>query len=673
MDDSVIGAFQQAGRLIEIDTPLGKDVFLLERFTGKEKVNDLFEFEAAVRSKLDNVQAADIVGKNVNVTLELGEGNKRSWNALVTNLVEEPRLTRGFRRYALTLRPDLWLLSQRSDCRIWQNQTTQDVATTLLSEHGLPAPEIHLQNPPQPKLYSVQWNETDLNYLLRRLEEDGLFYFIRQKDNSQKLVIADHPVYWDKGADGGTGRERYAAGSADRNHITSWRRNFVFTPGKRAGRDWNFQTPTTVPGSDATSSVKLPRNGSYELYEYPARALTNDAASKAMSLRMKAVEGGHQTIEAASTVRTLAPGAKVTPYDVANPDNKFDTAVVMEIEHEAVGPTYETNSENQPSYSNRFSVMPADLPATPHRQTPRPRIDGSQIAMIAGPKGEEIYTDEFGRVKLWHFWDRRAKKDGSDTCWIRVAQPWAGGSWGVQVIPRIGMEAVVTFEGGDPDRPIVTALVPNPVQKVPYNLPSNKTRMVIKSKTHKGVGFNEMRFEDEKGQEEYYMHAQKDMNVKVLHDRTKEVDHDQTERVGNNKTIMVGSNHMETIKLTKTMVVGGIHNELIGADMFVKVGVNRDLTVGKSLNQSIGENKTEMIARDSALHVGNVKDTRVGKTYYIDVGEEMHIVCGKAFTIQVGQAMFRMNADGTISREGKVITESAVEKIDLSSAIVKVT
>ena len=357
MDDGVSGNFTQADRLIELDTPLGRDVFLLERFSGKEMVNDLFEFEVAVRSKNDSVQASDLVGKTVNVSLELGQGKKRYWNALVTNLLEEPRMTRGFRSYALTLRPSIWLLSQRSDCRIWQQKTTMEVAQILMSEHGLKAPEIHVQYPPQPLEYSVQWNEDDLTYLRRRMEESGQFFWIRHAEGEQTMVIADHNVYWDKGADGGTGRERLAVGSADRSHITSWKRNLAFIPGKRAGRDWEFETPTTIPGNDTTSNISLPRNGSYELYEYPARARTNDLAQKAMALRVKAIEGGHQTIESTSTVRTLAPGAKVTPYNVANPDDKHDTAVVMEITHEAIGTTYETG-ENQPSYSNSFTAAP---------------------------------------------------------------------------------------------------------------------------------------------------------------------------------------------------------------------------------------------------------------------------------------------------------------------------
>lgn len=550
--------FLQAERLLTIETPLGKDAFLMERFSGREMVNGLFHFEAAVRAKRDDVSPQDIVGKNVTVSLDLGEGRRRLWNGLVTNLVEEPRLTRNLRQYVLTMRPDLWLLSQRSDCRIWQNQTTLDIAKALFSEHGLAAPDgFGVDQAPPAQEYSVQWNETDLAYLLRRLEEDGLYYWIRQKDGKQTLVISDTPTRWDEGADGKDGAERYATGSTDRNHINAWRRTFAFTPGKRAGRDWNFETPNQVPGAFKPSLVKMPRNAEYELYEYPSRALDTDANNRASRLRIQATEVDHEAIEALSTVRTLAPGAKVTPYDVADPEHTFETAVVTWIEHEASDTTYETGS-GEPSYRNLFGALPARLPATPHRRTARPRIDGSQIALIAGPEGEEIHTDQYGRIKLQFPWDRRAKKDGSDTKWVRVAQPWAGGQWGSQVIPRIGMEAVVTYEGGDPDRPLVTALVPNPVQKVPYDLPGHKTKMVLRSNSHKAQGYNEVSFEDEAGKENLFLHAQKDQTTKVLNNQASRVDANALHSVGANHSLEIGSNMSQQVGGGLNMVIGGV-------------------------------------------------------------------------------------------------------------------
>ena len=242
---------------------------------------------------------------------------------------------------------------------------------------------------------------------------------------------------------------------------------------------------------------------------------------------MMSSEADHQRSEGASTVRTLSPGRRFKPYDVANPTNIFDEQVIIEIIHTAHDRSYATNEEGEPEYQNTFVSIPSKVPATPHRLTKRPKIEGTQVALVAGPEGEEIHPDEYGRIKVWFPWDRRAKKDGSDTCWIRVAQNWAGAGWGGQIIPRIGMEVMVTHLDGDPDRPLVTGVVPNAKQKVPHKLPENKTRSVFKTGTHKAQGFNELRFEDENGREEIFVYAQCDMNTVIKKDETRVVREDQ--------------------------------------------------------------------------------------------------------------------------------------------------
>ena len=557
----------QQPRMLKIATPLGEDVLLLEGLSGVERVNDLFHFEVTVRAKRGDIQADELIGELVDLTLTRhGNSSERLWNGLVTGIDEEPRLNRTFRQYTLTIRPHVWLLSQRSNCRIWLDKTSIDIANTLLSEHGVRAPDTAgVVEPPPTRHYSVQWNETDLDFLLRRLEEDGLFYWFRHEGEggggTHQLVIASHASGWENGFDeaGGSssdGPVRLARGSTDRNHISEWRRRFFFKPGKRAGRDWNFETPTIVPGNETPSLVPLSKNTTQELYEFPARAISNDAAEKAMKLRNQAIESDHQRIFGASTVRWLSPGKKFTPYELGGSAETYETAVVVTIEHQAQDTSYETGS-GTPSYTNRFEAVPADLPATPHRQVTRPKVEGSQIAIIAGPPGEEIHCDEYGRVKVWFPWDREARKDGSDTCWVRVIQNWAGTGWGGQIIPRIGMEAMVTYENGDPDRPIITGLAPNPTQKVPYGLPDNKTLSTFRTNTHKASGFNEMSFEDEAGRENMFFHAQKDQTTRVLNDRTKRIDRHEVASVGANRAVEVGGNQKHEIGGSMNTVVGG--------------------------------------------------------------------------------------------------------------------
>ena len=358
-----------------------------------------------------------------------------------------------------------------------------------------------------------------------------------------------------RGRDSAEQQVRFTEGSAAEDHISQWRRTFAFTPGKRSGRDWNWLT-MNAPEGDQTSFDIVPGSASEELYKFPGLFQDSTSAEQAMKYRIQATETGYETSEAASTVRTLGRGQKFTPFDKAKPDNWFSQQVVTAIRHVAVDPTYET-SGGRPAYDNSFSAMPATTPATPHRTVPRPTIVGSQIALIAGPSGEEIFTEQYGRVKVWFPWDRRAKKDGSDTIWIRVGQPWAGTNWGYQVIPRIGMECLVSYQEGDPDRPFITALVPDPTNAVPYALPDNKTKMVVRSKSYQSSGNNEMTFEDATGAENQFFNASKDQTNNVVNNRTKSVGVDESNSIGQNQSTTVGQNVTTEVGSSMNLSVGG--------------------------------------------------------------------------------------------------------------------
>jgi type VI secretion system secreted protein VgrG len=699
--------FLQAERILRIETPLGDDTLLAEKFSLREEISGLFEGRVTIRSKTADLKPDALLGKLVDVSLEVAEGQRRGWNALVTGLIAGPKASRALQSYQLVLRPELWLLSQKSDCRIWLDKTAIEVAETLLGEHGIAAPQTKgVTSPPPAQHYSVQFNETDLAYLTRRLEEDGLFYWIEHEPGAHVMHIADHASGYTDGPDPDL---RYSAGSTDRNHINRFETQFRYTPGVHASRDWNFETPGLVPGGDAPSLVSLPRNGSYELFEYPALAgygsgsrasegIDNAALARVSKLRMQAVEAAHCRVEGASHVRTLAAGRRFKPYDVANPDNVFGEYVTLAIEHEAVDTSYESIA-NQPEYVNRFIAVPADVPATPDRTTPHPRIDGTQVAIIAGPEGEEIHPDEYGRIKVWFPWDRRAKKDGSDTCWIRVMQNWAGAGFGGQVIPRIGMEVMVAYLDGDPDRPVVTGVVPNARQKVPYSLPANKTKTVFRTQSHKSEGFNELSFEDEQGREEVFMHAQRDQRVHVENSRSKRVDNNQAESIGHNKTIEVGNNHQEVIGGNMTLMVGpnilqrgvtaamGVLRNKMGDLLTDKLGGFTDklgflgaTTMGEgNMVIGVGKNKAETVMVSSTEVVGGAKTTTVGGGYqlavggirhdsvlmgaYEEVGQNKTVVVGKTFELVCGKTSIKMEESGRMTIKAKHIIMKA-DQID---------
>ena len=576
----------QAERILRVETPLGPDVLLPERMELREGVGGLFEARVAVRSKEVALAPGDLIGRPVDVSLETAWGRRRTWNALCTELVEHPRLTRGLRSYRLVLRPAAWVMTQRSDARIWMGKTAVEVAETLLAEHGLPSPDVSgVVEPVEPHHYSVQWLETDWDYLVRRLEADGLWHWFRHEGGSpgsvsavHRLHLANHQAGWRPGGEAPDGGDvRYSLGSADRNRIDRFVRTYAMRAGARAGRDWNFLTPSHTPEGTTPTLHALPRNGPLELFEYPSMggwgpeggasdgidAARVEARSR---LRMQATEADHERVEGGGDVRSLAPGRRFTPYDVANPDQVFEEHVATAVLHRVVDRSYET-AQDEPDYACAFEAVPSRVPLTPHRTTARPRIDGQQIAVVAGPMGEEIHPDAHGRVKLWFPWDRRAAKDGTDTCWVRVAQSWAGAGWGAQTIPRIGMEVLVSYLDGDPDRPIVTGAVPNAQKTTPYELPRHKTRTVLRSNTHRSGDpdqFNEISFEDEAGREDLFLHAQRDQTTKVLNDQSANVGRHRVEHVGENASLTVQGNARERTHRNKSVAVGGVGFAMLG-------------------------------------------------------------------------------------------------------------
>ncbi|MBP2536295.1 type VI secretion system tip protein TssI/VgrG [Agrobacterium tumefaciens] len=696
--------FIQASRVLKVKSPLGEDQLLPERLSVEEGVSQLFDIRLTVRAKREAVKPEELIGRLVDVSVEVQQGDgdgggvRRPFNGLVTELHEGPPITRGLRSYAMTIRPQMWLLSRRSDCRIWMDRTAVEVVETLFSEHGIPAPDTSgIISPPPAQHYSVQFNETDLDYLLRRFEEDGLFYWFSHEDGSHKLHVADSASGWlgPSPAAQGEGTVRLAQGSSDRNHINDWARRFSYVPGQRAGADWNFETPGMVPGTMTPSLVQMPDATKRELYEYPARIRTVEEAERAQKLRTQSIEADHDRVFGSSTSRILEAGRRFTPYEVAHPEHAYEEHVIIRASHSIVDLSYETNS-NEPEYRNHFEAIPARVPLTPHRSTKRPRIEGTQVAIVAGPEGEEIHPDQYGRIKLWFPWDRKAKKDGTDTCWVRVAQNWAGSTWGGQIIPRIGMEVMVAFVDGDPDRPLVTGVVPNARQTVPYELPANKTKSVFRTNTHKGQGFNELRFEDEAFQEEIRITAQRDMNTIIHNNESKISMNNSSSAVLNNKLSEVLGDSVTSVSGTFTIYTGpsgisammdrqiGYSSNLLSGvaasmrpDLFESSGSPGDFTIisdgshnvtvrqsaqyhiGSNYNTSVVESQFAQVGKNYSLSVAGSASSFVGKYRTEQVGEKFVIFCGKT--------RLSFDKEGNIEITGVDIVISGENSIKLKS------
>ncbi|WP_183897963.1 type VI secretion system Vgr family protein, partial [Rhizobium skierniewicense] len=324
--------------------------------------------------------------------------------------------------------------------------------------------------------------------------------------------------------------------------------------------------------------------------------------------------------------------------------------------------------------------IPARVPLTPHRTTKRPKIEGTQVAIVAGPEGEEIHPDQYGRIKLWFPWDRKAKKDGTDTCWVRVAQNWAGATWGGQIIPRIGMEVMVAFVDGDPDRPLVTGVVPNARQKVPYELPANKTKSIFRTQTHKGPGFNELSFEDDKLREQIYMHAERDMDVEVENnssqvvgnDLVSYVRHDSFERVDGNKSSVVSKDFTSQIRKNKTTQVEGDFRLSVGLSKSVDARTDNDLRVfdqflklkdayqilddpfkgaGDFMVHVSGKSSMRVVGNSTEISNGS-KSIASGKSVLISGNQHVIVSSGQSIELRCGKSKIKMTSDGKIEVEG---------------------
>ncbi|OWJ63631.1 type VI secretion system Vgr family protein [Inquilinus limosus] len=546
--DDYAETLTQAGRLLAIETPLGPDVFLLEEMTGSEEVCSLFSFRLRVRSKRQDVAPSELVGLPVSWTLELPGGARREWSGVVGALEAGPTLGDGMRAYVVTAHPWLWLFGHTSDCRIFQHKTTQQILETIFDEAGIHDVDFSgVVGPKTPREYCVQYNETDLRFIFRLLEEEGWAWWFRHEPGQEGeagrhvLVVADGAHAWAPGEEPSI---RYGTSDADLNDITAWSRRYSFLPGRLVEADWNFETPRAPQMQDQPSVAPIGSNKPFEMYHWGGRFTDRDRADAVTKRRIEAHEAQFETVQAESCNRRIQPGQRFALQSHPAAAENADYAVVS-VQHMAQDPTYSNSRGEPPRYANRFVAIPATVRYTPEQRTPQPRIDGVQTAIVVGPAGEEIHTDQYGRIKVRFPWDRYARGDERDSCWLRVSQPWGGRNWGAQTIPRIGMEVLVAYVEGDPDKPMVVGVVPNSEMMPPLSLPGDKTRTSLKtSSSPGGSGFNELSFEDKAGAEEVFLHAQKDASEMVNNNKLL--------TIGNAYTAAAQTLHMATVQASQT-------------------------------------------------------------------------------------------------------------------------
>jgi len=564
--------YKGADRNVRVETPLGEDVVLAKSFEIEEGINDFFSITVDVLAKRD-IKPEELIGKANDVSLRktVDSTDRRYWNGVCFKLLEGPPVTRGYRVYQMVLEPEAKKLTYRVNSKVWQNKSSTDVLKDLFSEHGLRAPIIRVINPPLKQIFSQQYNQSDWDYLLMRLQADGLFFYFDHSGGAKGSVAAKHEMVVCDDATGYSNSEepkvRFTQGSAAEPHITKLERTRSYSPGKAAITEYNFKTPAAIPSGSTPSLVSLPGNSKSEIFLSTAIGgygsgdasdeINNRSAELASKLFIKACEAEYETNSGESSVSSLRPGYRIKPFDVTNPGAAFDEIVISRIRHEARTGSYEGQGDEAPDYNNFFEAIPSRTPATPHKTVQKPIMHGHDVAIVVGPEGEEIFTDEHSRVRITLTRLRDAKKNDSDSCWVRAAQSWAGVNYGGLILPRVGMHVLIAYESGDMDRPIIIGHMPNPVQKPAYKNPDHKTRSTFRSQTYKKPGgFNEWTMEDATGAERYFFHAQKDMTTRVLNNRTARVDQHDVYSIGGNRSVEVTKNQKQEIGGSFNLTVG---------------------------------------------------------------------------------------------------------------------
>ncbi|HEX6864286.1 MAG TPA: type VI secretion system tip protein TssI/VgrG [Thermoanaerobaculia bacterium] len=652
--------FEQSARKLHVETPLGKDTLLLEGFSGGESFSRPYAFDLSLLSHDHAIAAVDIVGKGVSFEVSQDNGEGRQFHGRVAAFSAGSLVTRDLREYRARVVPWLWFLGKRSGCRIFQQKTVLEIAEQLFEELGHADYDTAGVRAQLPKLdYCVQYRESDLDFLSRLFEEAGIFYYFRHEADRHVLVLADAKVAYADCAEKGV---PYGAGSVVPNHVTRWEHTWRFVSGAWAHSDYNFETPLTRLRSTARTVVELPGVDDYEVYDHPGRFPDGGSGDARVQQRMEEEEADWDVVEGDSTCAGLAVGGKFRLTSHECPAEEDQEYVLTALSHSARDLSVRGADGGGLEYSNTFRCIPSRVVFRPRRMTHRPRIPGPQTAVVVGPTGEEIYSDKYGRVKVQFHWDREGKADEKSSCWIRVAQVWAGKNWGVTFLPRIGQEVVVEFLEGDPDRPLITGSVYNADQTPPYELPANQTQSVVKSRSSKGGDpetFNELRFEDKKDAELVYFHAQKDQEVVVENDQSLSVGNNRTEDVGKDRSLAVGANKSETVAENKSVSVEKNHDESIGESMTLSVGKDRSTSVGGSL--------TLDVTKDATISIGGAQDESVAKAYTLKA-QKITVTADDEITLKTGSATIVLKKSGDISIQGSKIKIEASGELALKGS-----
>ncbi|WP_168189578.1 type VI secretion system Vgr family protein [Limnobaculum zhutongyuii] len=619
---------------------LSESVLDVVDFTLEEALSTLFTLQVKVASSDADIDLDALLLQKASLTIKTDGIVKRTINGIVSQAY---RGNSGFKRthYTFLIRPELWLLTLTQDNRIFHQKAIPAILEELLQKHHVRA-ESKLIDTHKQWEYTTQRNETDYDFFCRLAAEEGIVFWFEEN----QMFYSDSRV-------GMTGGESLLYNA----HIQSANRESVIhsleygakmQPNAVHLKDYKYTHPDVGLSAKAKNTGSRPQ---YTMYEGYARYDDDSVAQQYARYRLEAYQADSLSGAAESNCIQMMPGKIFTISE--HPSQSMNSSwQIVRITHRGSLPQSVADeshdSDRAAAITNHFSFIPGSVDwRAPF--IPKPTVHGNETATVVGPAGEEIYVNEHGEVKVHFHWNQYDAGDENASLWVRAGQAWNGDGFGFMAIPRIGQEVVISYLNGDIDQPIIVGTVYNGKNATPVKLPAKKTRMTIRSQTHKGQGFNEIGLEDEAGQEEFYMHAQKDMNTDVLNNKGTHVINDHNENVDNNQTMVVGvdqklnvgNNQAHAIGVGQTLDVGNDQTNTIGNNQSSSIGVDQSWTIGNNQTNTIGINQTSSIGSNQTDNIGANRKATVGGNDVLTVqgNQAETVLIAKAETIGAAKAL----------------------------------
>lgn len=643
--------------------PTSGTPFEVVAFTLQEGLSQPFHLDIQLSSDNPNVNFGAVLDRPALFTIWRGEQPVRRVHGLISLFNQGDT---GFRRtrYRAVVEPTLARAGLRSNWRIFQQQSVPQIIDAVLKAQSLTDREQLVGAAHEPREYCVQVGETDLAFLARLAAEEGLLYNFVHRADGHRLIYTDKVQNL-----GAIGRKEncqvlYQPTPGGDQPEPALRR-FDYTEQVRTARqvqrDYTFKHSSYAQEHVAESRDHEHQQRDYERFDYPGRYKRDEAGKPFTKTRLAALRRDARIATVKGDDARLQPGLA---FDlIGHPREELNIrwrpvfiehygTQLTSLEEEAAGSEQSTTYHQTAELVTGLTDWKAEL-------RDKPRIDGPHMATVVGPPGEEIYCDEWGRIKVSFPWDRASQSDEHSSCWIRVSQGWAGTTWGAMAIPRIGQEVLVEYLDGDGDQPIVSGRTYRADNLPPYPLPQHKTRMTIKSQTHKGEGFNELRFEDEKDQEEIYLHAQKDQNTEIKNNQTTFVGNDRSEQVEHDECIEIGNDRSEQVGHDEQVTVGHDRRHEVGQDEFLAIGRSQTIQIDQDRSESVGNHRQDKTAANHWIETGGSVEHSVQGHFQITTGQGIEQKT-RTYQMQAGQRIVLQGPGGTITIDNRGITLDAI-------------